>query len=82
MVAIPTQLQPFNTPPSLPAREIEALFRQSNPRMGNHGLAVICKGQVLSEVRVCLTKDLTFTGCPRSVKSQCRAGEIRIPAQR
>jgi ribonuclease T2 len=50
--------------------------------MGNHGLAVICKGQVLSEVRVCLTKDLAFTGCPRSVKSQCRAGEIRIPAQR
>jgi len=82
VVAIPPQLQPFNTPPSLPAREIEALFRESNPRLGNHGLAVICKGKVLSEVRVCLTKDLAFAGCPRSVKSQCRDGDIRIPAQR
>jgi len=36
----------------------------------------------LSEVRVCLTKDLAFAGCPRSVKSQCRGGGIRIPAQR
>jgi ribonuclease T2 len=81
-VVIPSQLQPLNTPPSLPAREIEALFRESNPRMGNHGMAVICKGNVLSEVRVCLTKDLAFTGCPRSVKSQCRGGDIRIPAQR
>ena len=82
VVAIPQQLQPFNTPPSLPASEIEALFRESNPSMGNHGLAVICKGKVLSEVRVCLTKDLAFAGCPRSVKSQCRGGDIRIPAQR
>jgi ribonuclease T2 len=81
-VVIPPQLQPFNTPPSLAASEIEALFRDSNPRMGNHGMAVICKGKVLSEVRVCLTKDLAFAGCPRSVKSQCRSGDIRIPAQR
>jgi ribonuclease T2 len=82
VVTIPQPLQPFNTPPSLQASEIEALFRESNPRMGNHGLAVICKGKVLSEVRVCLTKDLAFAGCPRSVKSQCRDGDIRIPAQR
>lgn len=81
-VAIPEQLQPFNTPPTLQASDIETLFRESNPRMGNHGLAVICKGKVLSEVRVCLTKDLAFAGCPRSVKSQCRGGDIRIPTQR
>ncbi|KRP63544.1 ribonuclease T2 family protein [Pseudomonas orientalis] len=81
-VVIPQQLQPFNTPPSLSASAIEALFRDSNPRMSDHGMAVICKGRVLSEVRVCLTKDLAFAGCPRSVKSQCRGGDIRIPAQR
>jgi ribonuclease T2 len=81
-VSIPQQLQPFNTPPALQASQIEALFRESNPRMGNHGLAVICKGKVLSEVRVCLTKDLAFAGCPRSVKTQCRDGDVRIPAQR
>ncbi|KRP49762.1 ribonuclease T2 family protein [Pseudomonas poae] len=81
-VQIPQQLQPFNVPNYLEAAEIEALFRQSNPAMGNHSVAVICKGKVLSEVRVCLSKELRFAGCPRSVKTQCRGGDIRIPVQR
>lgn len=81
-VNIPQQLQPFNVPTYLQAKEIEELFRQSNPAMGSHGVAVICKGKVLSEVRVCLSKELRFAGCPRSVKTQCRDGEIRIPTQR
>ena len=66
-VQIPPQLQPFNVPNYLEARDIEHLFRQSNPAMGDHGMAVICKGKVLSEVRVCLTKELRFAGCPASV---------------
>ncbi|MGR3890671.1 ribonuclease T2 family protein [Pseudomonas sp. 1152_12] len=81
-VQIPQQLQPFNVPNYLEAREITALFRESNPAMGNHGMAVICKGRVFSEVRVCLSKELRFAGCPASVKSQCRGGDIRIPVQR
>ncbi|MDQ0704356.1 ribonuclease T2 [Pseudomonas sp. W3I7] len=81
-VQIPQQLQPFNVPNYMEAREIEHLFRESNPAMGDHGMAVICKGRVLSEVRVCLSKELRFAGCPRSVKSQCRGGDIRIPTQR
>ena len=81
-VQIPQQLQPFTVPNDLEAAEIEALFRQSNPAMGNHSVAVICKGKVLSEVRVCLSKELRFAGCPRSVKTQCRGGDIRIPVQR
>ena len=44
--------------------------------MGRH------EERATSEVRVCLTKDLAFAGCPRSVKTQCRDGDIRIPAQR
>ncbi|MGZ9706006.1 ribonuclease T2 family protein [Pseudomonas sp. GNP013] len=81
-VQIPQQLQPFDVPNYLQAAEIEALFRQSNPSMGNHSVAVICKGKVLSEVRVCLSKELRFAGCPTSVKTQCRSGDIRIPVQR
>lgn len=81
-VQIPQQLQPFDAPAYLQARDIENLFRQSNPAMGDHSVAVICKGKVLSEVRVCLSKELRFAGCPRSVKTQCRDGDIRIPLQR
>ncbi|MFL1545676.1 ribonuclease T2 family protein [Pseudomonas sp. M5A4_2d] len=81
-VQIPQQLQPFNVPNYLDAQAIESLFRQSNPAMGDHGMAVICKGKVLSEVRVCLSKELRFAGCPKSVKTQCKGGDIRIPVQR
>lgn len=81
-VQIPQQLQPFDVPGYLEAREIVNLFRQSNPAMGEHGLAVICKGRVLSEVRVCLSKEQRLTGCPKNVKTQCPAGDIRIPIQR
>ena len=82
VVQIPQAFEPFNVPGPLAARDIEALFRESNPSMGRHGMAVICKGKVLSEVRVCLSKELRFTGCPQSIKTQCRTGELRIPAQR
>jgi len=81
-VKIPQQLEPFNAPNYLHAQEIESLFSQSNPTMGNPGMAVICKGRVLSEVRVCMSKELRFTNCPDSVKTTCRAGDIRIPTQR
>lgn len=81
-VQIPQQMQPFNVPGYLAAQDIEHLFRESNPGMGDHGMAVICKGKVLSEVRVCLSKELRFAGCPRSVKTQCKDGDIRIPVQR
>lgn len=82
VVQVPQAFEPFNVPGPLAARDIEALFRESNPSMGRHGMAVICKGKVLSEVRVCLSKELRFTGCPQSIKTQCRTGELRIPAQR
>ncbi|KAF1030411.1 MAG: Ribonuclease [Pseudomonas sp.] len=81
-VKVPEQLQPLNAPTYLPARQIEALFRQSNPAMGDRGVAVSCKGQELSEVRVCLSKDLQFTQCPKSVKTRCGNGDVRIPTRR
>ncbi|WP_438868406.1 ribonuclease T2 family protein [Pseudomonas sp. L1(2025)] len=81
-VKIPQLFEPFNVPNHLHAQEIESLFRQSNPAMGNHGMAVICKGRVLSEVRVCMSKEQRFTRCPRSMKTTCKGGDIRIPVQR
>ncbi|MFL6533643.1 MAG: ribonuclease, partial [Pseudomonas sp.] len=30
----------------------------------------------------CMDKDLAFTACGKGVKTQCRAGEIRVPPVR
>ncbi|MBC3374443.1 ribonuclease T2 [Pseudomonas sp. SWRI92] len=81
-VKIPAQLQPLSSSTYLEAEEIARLFRQSNPDIDSNGIAVICSGPQLSEVRVCMSKDLAFTECGKGVKTQCRAGEIRVPPVR
>jgi ribonuclease T2 len=81
-VQIPEQLQPFSTTIYFEAREIAQLFRQSNPGIPADGIAIICNGPELSEVRVCMGKDLAFGACGKGVRNQCRSGEIRVPPVR
>jgi ribonuclease T2 len=81
-VRIPEKLQPLSTSYYFQAQEIARLFRQSNPGIPANGIAIICKGPELSEVRVCMGKDLAFAACGKGVKNQCRSADIRVPAVR
>lgn len=81
-VKIPEQLQPFSSTHYFQAQEIANLFRQSNPGIAADGIAVICNGPELSEVRVCMGKDLGFGACGKGVKTSCRDGDIRVPPSR
>jgi ribonuclease T2 len=81
-VRIPQQLQPFSDSYYFEARDIVQMFRQSNPGLPADGIAVVCNGPTLSEVRVCMSKDLEFAACGKGVKSQCREGDIRVPPSR
>jgi ribonuclease T2 len=81
-VKVPSQLQPPLASYYFEADEIARLFRQSNPGIPADGIAVICSGPQLSEVRVCMDKDLTFASCGKGVKTQCRGGDIRVPPVR
>ncbi|MFZ4963953.1 ribonuclease T2 family protein [Pseudomonas gingeri] len=78
-VRIPEALQPSTAVREYSAEEIAVLFRQSNPGMPSDGVAVSCSGPQLSEVKVCLSRDLGFASCGKGVKSQCRAGKVRLP---
>lgn len=78
-VKIPEVLEPSTTVHYFEAREIEQLFRQANPGIPEKGVAVLCSGPELSEVRVCLDKNLGFGACGKGVRTQCRQGDIRIP---
>ena len=81
-VKIPEPLRPFEQSTYFSAQEIAQMFRRSNPGIAANGIAVICKGPELSEVRVCLNKDLSFAACGKGVKNQCRSGDIRVPPVR
>ena len=78
-VKIPEVLEPSTTVHYFEAREIEQLFRQANPGIPEKGVAVLCSGPELSEVRVCLDKNLGFGACGKGVRTQCRKGDIRVP---
>ncbi|MDI2594900.1 ribonuclease T2 [Pseudomonas sp. 681] len=81
-VNIPQKLQPFSNSYYFEAQEIANMFRQANPGIPADGIAIICSGPELSEVRVCMGKDLGFGACGKGVKTQCRTGDIRVPPSR
>jgi ribonuclease T2 len=81
-VRAPPALETPQTTQNLSAGQIADLFRGANPQLRADGLVVACSRGDLSEIRVCLTKDLALRSCGRGVRSTCPAGAVAIPASR
>jgi ribonuclease T2 len=81
-IRIPAAFEPGARTQQMTAQAVSKAIRDSNPRITNKGLAVVCSGPELAEVRVCLTKDLTPTACGSGVRDSCRKGTIRVPGVR
>ena len=81
-VRLPAQFEPGSRTQETTAREVSKAIREANPRITNSGLAVVCSGPELSEVRICLSKDLQPMPCGRGVRNACRSGPIRVPGVR
>lgn len=67
---------------SLDASQIAFLFRAANPQLPANALVVACNRGDLSEVRICLTRDLTARSCGRGVHTMCPQGPVTVPASR
>ena len=48
---------------------IEDAFLESNPSLKPEDIAVTCNGQMIQEVRICLTKDLTPRPCGADIRA-------------
>jgi ribonuclease T2 len=59
--------------------QVEARFIQSNPGLKPDAIAVACDGQFISDVRICMTKDLAFRSCPEVDRRACKRGSARMP---
>lgn len=78
-----------SVPRSLPVRRdgkvnpfaVETAFVNANPGLPRQAIAVSCGGDLLTEVRVCLTKDLSFRPCPEVDARACRR-DVRMPEVR
>lgn len=58
----------------------EAAFAAANPGLAPEGMAISCNRGLLTEVRICLTKDLEFRNCPAVDRSGCRSPDLELPA--
>lgn len=81
-IHIPSSMQAPVKPLFMPAKAIVSAIQQANPELPANSIAVSCSGPELSEVRVCMSKDLKAMVCGKGVSTSCRSGNIRIPSVR
>jgi ribonuclease T2 len=63
------------------ATELRQQFLHENPKLPSSGIAVLCDGRSLQEVRICLDRHLEPRACSRDVRDRCR-GEVIVPPVR
>src|SRR6185437_12111708 len=68
-VRIPSNLAAPATAATMTSAQITAEFRAANPGMAENSLTVACSCGELSEVRLCLSRDLKPRSCGRGVRS-------------
>jgi len=67
---------------SMTGTQIATAFRSANPAIPADGVTVACGRGELTEVRVCLTRNLTPRSCGKGVHSTCPGAPVDIPATR
>ena len=62
--------------------EVEEAFVKANPGLSRAAIAVTCGSTRLSEVRVCMSKDLKFRDCGEVDRRACRRDKLIMPPVR
>ncbi len=81
-VRIPDQYHRLDDYLTVRPRDVEAAFLKANASLPANGIAVSCDKRYLSEVRVCMTKDLAFRPCPEIDRRECRLDKAVMPPTR
>jgi ribonuclease T2 len=81
-IKIPQDFLQLAEPRTIAPDEIEAAFIKANPGLSDSAIAVTCNRTRLSEVRICLTKDLQFRGCEEIDRRACRRDSVVMPPMR
>lgn len=62
--------------------EVEAAFVKANPGLTEGGIAVACDHRRLTEVRICVNRDLQFRSCDETNRRACRRDRLVMPPVR
>ncbi len=81
-VRIPAQYQDISSYLAVSPPEVEKAFIEANPGLSADAIAVTCDHRRLSEVRICMSKDLQFRNCPEVDRRSCRSDKVMMPPVR
>ena len=81
-VKIPEEFLQLSEPKTIAPGDLEAAFIKVNPGLSSSAISVICTSRRLSEVRVCLSKDMQFRACEEIDRRACRRDEVVMPPVR
>ncbi|MBR0893578.1 ribonuclease T2 [Bradyrhizobium tropiciagri] len=81
-VKIPEEFLQLSEPKTIAPDELETAFIKANPGLSNSAISVTCDSRRLSEVRICLSKDLQFRSCEEIDRRACRRDQVLMPPVR
>jgi ribonuclease T2 len=82
VVRIPPEYQDLQAPLSVTPAAVKDAFIAANPGLSVDDMAVGCDRSRLTEVRLCLSKDLEFRECPTIARRSCRRDQLLMPPLR
>jgi ribonuclease T2 len=82
VVKIPLEYIDLQKPLSVTPAAVEEAFMKANPGLAENGLAIECDKKRLTEVRICLTKELQFRDCAEIARRSCRREQLLMPPLR
>ena len=81
-VKIPPEFIDLADPKTISPTEIEDAFIKVNPGLSTSAMAVTCNRTRLSEVRICMSKDLQFHDCAEIARRACSRDQVTMPPVR
>jgi ribonuclease T2 len=81
-VKIPPQFLELSDPKTVAPQDVEDAFIKVNPGLSNAAIAVTCNRTRLSEVRICMSKDLQFRACDEIDRRACKREQVMMPPMR
>ena len=82
VVHVPSQFEAPRQSLSMTGGQISAAFHQANPSIAADGLTVACGRGELTEVHVCLTRQLAPRSCGKGMRNTCPVSPVEVPASR
>jgi len=81
-VKIPDAFARIDKPKMVSPGEVLDAFVQANPKLTRDAIAIACDEKRLTEVRICMSKELGFRKCPQVAERSCTREKVVMPAVR